>query len=75
MKTTILRQTLAAIFILTSMTLQAEPVLNSTFQDAQGITYVVTKAIPHYEVQVLGGYKNPNQTVKVNNPVIPATVL
>ena len=56
------------------MTLQAQPALNSVFQDAQGITYVVTKATPPCEVQVLGGDGNPNQTVKVNNPVIPATV-
>lgn len=74
MKTTVLRQTSAAIFVLTSMTLQAQPALNSVFQDAQGITYVVTKATPPCEVQVLGGDGNPNQTVKVNNPVIPATV-
>jgi hypothetical protein len=74
MKTTFSRQALAAIFALTSMTLQAQPALDSTFQDAQGITYVVTKATAPYEAQVLGGNGNPNNTVQVNNPVIPATV-
>ncbi|MDR3252162.1 MAG: hypothetical protein LBT35_01140, partial [Tannerella sp.] len=48
--------------------------MNSTFKDAQGIAYVVTKATTPYEARVLGGLGNPNNTVQVNNPVIPATV-
>jgi hypothetical protein len=48
--------------------------VDATFQDAQGITYVVTKATAPYEVQVLGGICNPNRGLYVHNPVIPATV-
>jgi hypothetical protein len=74
MKTAVSRQASAAIFLLASMTLQAQPALNSTFQDAQGITYVVTRATAPCEAQVLGGFGNPNNTVRINNPAIPATV-
>jgi hypothetical protein len=74
MKTTFLRQTLVAIFVLTPIALQAQPALNSTFKDAQGITYVVTKVTAPYKAKVQGGIGNPNRFVSVTDPVIPATV-
>jgi len=51
------------------------PFVGTTLTDDQGIVYIVTRADIPYEVEVLGGIGNPNNSVAVNNPVIPDTVI